>query len=389
MFAGQNQSLTFLPENGLNVLIRGEVSVFESYGQYQLYVKHMVPDGLGALHLAFEQLKERLNKRGYFSDDHKQPLPPYPKHIGIITSPTGAAIRDILTTLKRRYPIVSTTVYPVLVQGKAAAESIAAALRQANEQNICDVLIVGRGGGSIEELWSFNEANVAEAIFESKIPVISAVGHETDVTISDFVADVRAPTPTAAAEMAVPSGNELHSKLNAYQRQFTQFVQMRLADERDRLKRYKRSYALRYPEQLAIQKEQELDKMTERLDRSVSFLFQHKKERLHYASSRLLMQHPDRYIRAYKKELQHIQNRNQTAFTYILSKKTVELDSMLEKLLLLNPLEIMKRGYAIPYNETGAIIRTIDGMRKGASVSVQLSDGRLNCRVESVEEESL
>lgn len=195
MFAGNNRFLKFKPENGMNVLIKGEISVYEAYGQYQLYINQMEPDGIGSLYLAFEQLKEKLQKKGYFDPSIKKNIPLYPEHIGVITSPTGAAIRDIITTLRRRYPIVKITVIPVLVQGPNSPYSIKLAIEKANEIGGFDTLIVGRGGGSIEELWSFNEEIVAEAIYRSKIPIISAVGHETDVTISDFVADLRAPTP--------------------------------------------------------------------------------------------------------------------------------------------------------------------------------------------------
>lgn len=201
MFAGNNRFLKFKPENGMKVLVRGEVSVFEATGQYQLYIQQMEPDGLGSLYLAFEQLKERLRTKGYFDEQYKKKIPTIPHHIGVITSPTGAAVRDIITTIKRRYPVAQVTVLPVLVQGVNAASSITKAIYKANDMGEFDVIILGRGGGSIEELWSFNEESVAEAIFHSKIPIISAVGHETDVTISDYVADLRAPTPTGAVSL--------------------------------------------------------------------------------------------------------------------------------------------------------------------------------------------
>src|SRR5690606_2508105 len=213
MFAQAARSLKFIPENGMNVLLNGEVSVYEPSGQYQIYVKSMEPDGIGALYVAFEQLKERLEKEGLFRKDRKQPIPPYPKTVGVVTSPTGAAIRDIITTIQRRYPIARIIIYPALVQGTQAAPSVANMIRIANERKEADVLIVGRGGGSIEELWAFNEEVVARAIYESDIPIISAVGHETDTTIADFVADLRAPTPTGAAEMAVPNWTELLERI--------------------------------------------------------------------------------------------------------------------------------------------------------------------------------
>ncbi|WP_069188398.1 exodeoxyribonuclease VII large subunit, partial [Paenibacillus sp. GM2] len=203
MFASHNQRLPFIPKEGARVIARGNVSVYERDGQYQFYATHMQPDGIGSLYLAFEQLKGKLEAEGLFAPERKRPIPRYPHVIGVITSPTGAAVRDIITTLARRYPQAAVVLYPVLVQGKAAAPSIVKAIRRLNQMGEADVLIVGRGGGSLEELWAFNEEQVARAIYQSEIPVISAVGHETDFTIADFVSDLRAATPTAAAELAV------------------------------------------------------------------------------------------------------------------------------------------------------------------------------------------
>src|SRR5690554_2870195 len=216
MFRSNASKLKFRPEDGMQVYIRGDVNVYEASGSYQLYVTTMEPDGIGGLFIAFNQLKERLLKEGLFNPAFKQPIPKFPKTVGVLTATTGAAIRDICTTIKRRYPLAEVLIYPTLVQGAAAAPNIAENIRLANNQQLCDVLIVGRGGGSIEDLWAFNEEIVARAIFESQIPIISAVGHETDTTISDFVADLRAPTPTAAAELAVPSKAELIDRLLGY-----------------------------------------------------------------------------------------------------------------------------------------------------------------------------
>ncbi|MGV2805341.1 exodeoxyribonuclease VII large subunit, partial [Clostridium perfringens] len=203
MFATHNQRLPFIPKEGSRVIARGNVSVYERDGQYQFYAVQMQPDGIGSLYLAYEQLKSKLEEEGLFAAERKRPLPRYPKTIGVITSPTGAAVRDIMITIRRRYPQARAILYPVLVQGKGAAPSIVKAIRTMNDMAEADVLIVGRGGGSLEELWAFNEEIVARAIYQSNIPVISAVGHETDFTIADFVADLRAATPTAAAELAV------------------------------------------------------------------------------------------------------------------------------------------------------------------------------------------
>ncbi|MEN1970134.1 exodeoxyribonuclease VII large subunit [Lentibacillus sp. N15] len=387
MFAGNNRWLKFRPENGMKVLIKGEIGVFEPYGQYQLYIQQMEPDGIGALYLAFEQLKEKLHKQGYFDQDLKKALPKYPKHIGVITSPTGAAVRDIITTIKRRYPIVETTVIPVLVQGKNAAESIRRAIEYANEQATCDVLIVGRGGGSIEELWSFNEEVVAQAIFNSSIPIISAVGHETDTTISDFIADLRAPTPTGAAELAVPAQLELIDKIQGFTRSLTKAMQQHLSQADLHLNRLKAAYAFRYPQQLVVQKEQELDKQVERLDKALDHIVIDKQRSLQLINQRLASQHPRTQLVQLEKELKQLTKQHTTVMKQILERKSAEFTNIIEKLALLNPLETMKRGYAIPYTSNGQIIRKATAVNINDSISVRLADGLLACNVTNIEEE--
>lgn len=387
MFAGQNRNLTFMPENGMNVLVRGEVNVFESYGQYQLYIKEMEPDGIGALYLAFEQLKERLEKKGYFSKEHKKPLPAIPRHIGVITSPTGAAVRDIITTIRRRFPIVPATVMPVLVQGPEAAKSIKAAIEKANELGLFDVLIVGRGGGSIEELWSFNEEMVAEAIFNSDIPVISAVGHETDTTISDFVADLRAPTPTGAAELAVPSMLELLERTRISEQRLQQAIRTLIDREVRHLARLRTSYAFRYPEQLINQKEQQLDKAAERMNRAFANILSQKKEQLNSMKSRMLLQHPERQIAIGRTELRNRQRQLQRAMERQVEKKGQLVAGVVDKLVLLNPLEVMKRGFSIPFTSQQEVIRSVSDLRGGEQISLRLADGTAQCQVLAVEKE--
>ncbi|GAA0602746.1 exodeoxyribonuclease VII large subunit [Virgibacillus siamensis] len=388
MFAGNNRRLKFTPENGMNVLIKGEIGVFEPYGQYQLYIQQMEPDGIGSLYLAFEQLKEKLNKLGYFHKDRKREIPKYPKKIGIITSPTGAAVRDIITTLRRRYPIAATTVIPVLVQGTASPESIRKAIDRANNLGNYDVLIVGRGGGSIEELWSFNEEIVADAIYRSAIPVISAVGHETDVTISDYVADLRAPTPTGAAELAVPSQLELSEKIIGMERSLTRIMHEQLSGSSQMLNRLKQSYAFRYPEQLVTQKEQELDKHVDRLDKVQKSQYERKKEAYTSLKIRLSAQHPSvQYERAVKEMNQLVKHMNQF-MNQILEQKTARLTSAIEKLTLLNPLETMKRGYAIPYSSSGNIMKSVKQINKDDQIAVRFSDGTADCHVLGVKEDN-
>lgn len=386
MFAGNNRKLKFIPENGMNVLIRGEVGVFEPYGQYQLYIQQMEPDGLGSLHLAFEQLKEKLATKGYFDLIHKKKLPAFPKHIGIITSATGAAVRDIITTIKRRYPIAHLTIIPAQVQGDLAPQSLINAIDIANEKAIFDVLIIGRGGGSIEELWSFNDENVAMAIFHSKIPVITAIGHETDQTISDFVSDVRAPTPTGAAEVAVPSQFELLDKISSIRRSLNNMMQLKIGNSQDHFNRLKQSYAFRYPDNLIKQKEQELDKYAERVENGLFQLLDTNKEKFIHIQKRFVSQDPQEKIKQSYAQLSDVTKQMNQWMGQVTNNKKRELSLMIEKLTLLNPLEIMKRGFAIPYTASGKIISSSDQVQKNDLMKVQLSDGEIDCQVLNVKE---
>lgn len=387
MFAGNNRSLKFTPENGMKVLITGNIGVFEPYGQYQLYIQRMEPDGIGALYLAFEQLKDKLATQGYFDESHKKEIPAFPQHIGVVTSPTGAAVRDIITTIKRRFPIVDVTVIPVLVQGMYATDSIVNGIEVANSRSDIDLLIVGRGGGSIEDLWGFNEEKVAMAIFQSAIPIISGIGHETDTTISDFVSDVRAPTPTGAAELAVPSQIELKEKLLKLDRSLTRSITTMLSTSSQQLKRINQSYAFRYPEQLINQKEQELDKQVERLNKALQLSIKNKGERLEYTKKRLISQHPERQIKSMNSHINQLQKQLQNRMEQITEQKTNKIVNVIDKLSLLNPLEIMKRGYAIPYDEMGNIIKSGTQTNKDDRIQVKLLNEILACRVEDIRED--
>ncbi|MFG6114387.1 exodeoxyribonuclease VII large subunit [Halobacillus sp. MO56] len=387
MFAGNNRFLKFIPENGMNVLVRGEVGVYEPMGQYQLYIHEMEPDGIGALYLAFEQLKEKLEKEGLFSPAEKKPLPAYPSHIGIITSPTGAAIRDVMTTIERRYPLVKRTVLPVLVQGERAKDSIVKAIEYANRVGNFDVLIVGRGGGSIEDLWSFNEETVARAIAASKIPVISAVGHETDYTISDFVADVRAATPTGAAELAVPSQIELNQRITVLTQRLQRALQSEQTAAWKRLDRLQRSYAFKYPALLMRQKEQELDRLLDSLNKRVESHKKQKLDQVKHLQTRLQQQHPERQIKQTGERLEVLGQRLTRDFRIQIREKEKQFDNVLEKLSLLNPLEIMKRGYAIPFNESGDVIKSVESVQPGEAIQVKLQNGSLDCQVWGIEED--
>ncbi|WLV23525.1 exodeoxyribonuclease VII large subunit [Aciduricibacillus chroicocephali] len=387
MFAGNNKNLAFMPENGMNVLVRGEVNVFESYGQYQLYIKEMEPDGIGALYMAFEQLKEKLEKKGMFEARYKKPIPSIPNRIGVITSPTGAAVRDILTTISRRFPLVETVVLPVLVQGPNAPESIVQAIEKANDLGSFDVLIVGRGGGSIEELWSFNEEAVAEAIFNSRIPIISAVGHETDTTISDFVADLRAPTPTGAAELAVPSRIELMERSGELGRRLQRALGNLHTENSKMLKRLMASYAFRYPEQLITQKDQQLDAAVDRLALAFKNKLDKSRNDLRQIDVRLMQQHPERQLQSAESDRKALAKDLRQAMQRLMDKKQSELGLQIEKLSLLNPLEIMKRGFSVPYGADGEIIRSVRQVEQGERISVKLADGQAECQVLETKED--
>lgn len=265
MWAGRNRGLRFLPQDGMQILAYGQVTVYEKRGQYQFDVADMQPAGVGALQMAFEQLKRRLQAEGLFDEAHKKPLPPFPNTVGIVTSPTGAAIRDVVSILRRRWPAIKIILRPVRVQGEGAAAEIAQAIAEFNEYREVDVLVIGRGGGSLEDLWAFNEESVARAIYASSIPVVSAVGHEIDFSISDFVADMRAATPSAAAELVVPEATEVNRQLQFLGHKLLLHLQRFVQIQRERLSRFASSYGLRQPIDQVRQRSQQLDDLQRRM----------------------------------------------------------------------------------------------------------------------------
>lgn len=381
MFARDNRNVKFQPENGMQVLIRGDLSVYEQSGQYQIYVKEMKPDGVGELFLAFEQLKEKLTSEGLFSQEYKKPLPKYPKTVGVITSPTGAAIRDIVSTIKRRYPIANILLLPALVQGDQAAPSIAKAISKANSMGDIDVLIVGRGGGSIEELWAFNEELVAREIFASRIPIISAVGHETDFTIADFVADLRAPTPTAAAELAVPHIDDLVERILNRKTRMLRAMKERITAQKIRLNRINKSYAFRYPHKLYEQKLEQLDRRTEQLVRSSKKMLELKTMQHQNIHRRLKRNAPDKKIQEANLMQQRLKKSLSRSMQLIYTKKQTEFVHQLAKLEALSPLKIMERGYSLVFSEEQKLISKISQVTPEEDISVRLSDGSIQCKV--------
>jgi exodeoxyribonuclease VII large subunit len=386
MFSSQSRSMKFSPENGMKVIVKGDITVYEPGGQYQIYIKEMQPDGIGELFLAYEQLKQRLELEGLFASENKKLIPLYPKTVGVITSPTGAAIRDIITTIKRRFPIVNILVFPALVQGDNAAQSIAGAIEKANQMTGIDVLIVGRGGGSIEELWAFNEELVARAIFNSNIPIISAVGHETDFTIADFVADLRAPTPTGAAELAVPHIEELMERVLQRKTRLLRAMNEKFRFDKERLNRAKKSYAFRYPHRLYEQKLEQVDKLTELLVRGASRLTLLKRGQQENLNKRLLRNHPSEALGEAKNRFVRSQKDIHRVMKQILLKKQTEFDSCLSTLQALSPLKIMERGYSLVYKDENRLVKSITQIKMNESVQIQLTDGNLFCKVETIKE---
>jgi exodeoxyribonuclease VII large subunit len=386
MFRSSASTLKFRPENGMNVLITGDVSVYEASGQYQLYVQTMEPDGIGALYLAFEQLKERLEKEGLFNEKWKSPLPKFPDRVGVVTAQTGAAIQDICTTIGRRYPLAETILFPAVVQGSGAAPSIVSAIEQANRHGSIDVLIVGRGGGSIEDLWAFNEEEVARAIFSSRIPIISAVGHETDTTIADFVSDRRAPTPTAAAELAVPAQDELVERLLERKRSLYRSLSQKIATEQKRLERLQSSYPLQFPERLYRPFTERLVTVEERLLRSGQDITNRDKLALERLTNMLSTYSPMKQIIENKREVLGFSDRLTRTIQHDYRVHANRFSSTVRMLNALNPLTVMERGYSIVYQE-GTIINKVESLQTGMDIELQLQDGSAIATINSISRE--
>ncbi len=339
MFRGANQNLQFRPEDGMKVLARGRVTVYEPGGSYQLYIEELVLDGLGELYAAFNQLKEKLRAEGLFDEEHKKPIPEYPKRVGVITSDTGAAVRDIINVIKRRFRYADIILYPSKVQGEGAAENVCRGIEYFNETKSVDVIIAGRGGGSIEDLWAFNEEITARAIFASEIPIISAVGHEIDFTIADFVADLRAPTPSAAAELAVPSKEEIEDKLSA---------------GKTRMK----------------------NALLQALRRREDMLLYSKKM---LSGDRFLSNIENMMIMLDSKSQYMIKNTEN-----ILSGKERELAVNAAKLDSLSPLSVLARGYGIVTDYKDKVIKSAMELDKGVKVGIRFADGSVKARIEEV-----
>ncbi|WP_026045641.1 exodeoxyribonuclease VII large subunit [Paenisporosarcina sp. TG-14] len=383
MFAAQARNLKFKPESGMNVLLQGDVNVYEGSGQYQLYAQVMQPDGIGELFVAFEQLKEKLAKEGLFHPSRKKQIPKFPQTIGVITASTGAAIRDIVTTLSRRYPLAEVIIFPTLVQGIGAAPSIVKALKRANAYSELDVCIVGRGGGSIEDLWAFNEEIVAREIANSSVPIISAIGHETDTTIADFVSDLRAPTPTAAAELAVPNQLELLQHVTNRKSQILSIVSATLSQERKRLTRVKSAYPLAYPDRLYRPFVEKLTRATEQLEKSGRTLLQQKQQRLDQQTMRLTLQNPQKSVQQHLKDIDVYQQRLHVATQKNIQAKGRSFSALIQLLEALNPLKIMDRGYSITY-QNDQVVKSIEELDLKKQLHIKLPDGVVLASIDSI-----
>lgn len=383
MFRSRSNTLQFKPENGMNVLITGDVTVFETAGSYQLYVQTMEPDGIGALYLAFEQLKKKLQQEGLFEERFKQPIPQVPQRIGLITAESGAALRDMYSTINRRFPMAEMYLFPALVQGRTAVPSIVKAIEQANEMANVDVLIVGRGGGSIEDLWAFNEEDVARAIFSSRIPIISAVGHETDTTIADFVSDLRAPTPTAAAEMAVPDQLQLFQHLKNQQRSIYLAVQTLIKQLNKRLETAQAAYPLQYPERLYRPFIEKLDNLEDRLQRSSEAVVQGKRMNFDRLYAGFQYYTPIRRIQLEQQQTKQLEMRLSRAAEHTIKQRQQQFVALMRMMQALNPLQVMERGFSIGYKDH-EVIKSINDVASGDQVTLQLADGSISTIVEGI-----
>ncbi|PIC66908.1 exodeoxyribonuclease VII large subunit [Sporosarcina sp. P21c] len=383
MFRSRSNTLQFKPENGMNVLITGDVTVFETAGSYQLYVQTMEPDGIGALYLAFEQLKKKLQQEGLFEERFKQSIPQVPQRIGLITAESGAALRDMYSTINRRFPMAEMYLFPALVQGRTAVPSIVKAIEQANHMANVDVLIVGRGGGSIEDLWAFNEEDVARAIFSSRIPIISAVGHETDTTIADFVADLRAPTPTAAAEMAVPDQLQLFQHLKNQQRSIYLAVQTVIKQLNKRLETAQAAYPLQYPERLYRPFIEKLDNLEDRLQRSSEAVVQGKRMNYDRLFAGFQYYTPIRRIQLEQQQTKQLEMRLNRAAEHTIQQRQQHFVALMRMMQALNPLQVMERGFSIGY-KNHEVIKSIKDVANGDHVTLQLADGSISTIVEEI-----
>ena len=360
MFMNNALKLTFNPEDGMNVLVEGRISAYPAQGSYQIYIDKMEPDGLGALYIEYEKLKKKLAKEGLFNQEYKKTIPKYPEKIGVITASTGAAIRDIMSTIRRRYPLCEAILFPSLVQGTDAAPNIVKQIKRADSYGV-DIIIVGRGGGSIEDLWAFNEEIVARAIFECQTPIISAVGHEIDWTIADFVADLRAPTPTGAAEMAVPMVIDINNMIDNYKIRLNKFIKNMVNTKFISLRNFKNSFVLKSPMSMYEIKEQKLDSLMETLNKDMKNLLNKKDNDFKTLRMSYILQNP---------------------MNLIFDKKN-KYELILNTLKLVNPLGILEKGYSL-VSVNDELVKTSKSVKKDDELKIKLYEGEIKAVVKEV-----
>ena len=385
MFRMQNQSLDFELRDGMQILARAKVGLYKQRGEFQLIVEYAEESGEGLLRQRFELLKQTLQKEGLFDEFHKKPLPKMPKTIGLVTSPKGAAVQDIIKTIKRRYSIVRVIVYPTLVQGNEATKKIASAIDIANQRDECDVIIIARGGGSLEDLWCFNEELVARSIFHSKIPIISGIGHETDFTITDLVADLRAATPTAAAEIALPTTSEIVDRLNRYIFDITQLIDYKVNHFRHQLKSASLRMQASHPQSKLQFNMQKLDLINEKMQKLPMMQVSDLKNIFKISFSKLLASNPKINIEAERQNLEMKNMALSNAIIGLIESKRNRFSVMTAQLEGASPLQSLSRGYALVTNEDGRNIKSVKKIKTGASVKTKLSDGSFISRVEKID----
>lgn len=387
MFYSSAVSLNFAPEDGMNVLVEGRISCYPAQGTYQIYVDKMEPDGLGNLYIEFEKLKKKLAMEGLFSEERKKPIPKIPKRVGIITAPTGAAIRDIISTIKRRFPICETILFPALVQGRDAAPDIVKQIKEADSGKYdIDVLIVGRGGGSIEDLWAFNEEIVARAISEARVPIISAVGHEIDFTIADFVADLRAPTPTGAAEMAVPTVSEINNMLNSYQIRMNEAVQNKIHQSKIKLEHLTSSYILKNPLSLYELKEQKLDTYIDVLNNFIHKKLDNYDLILNNLKNSYTLKNPFNLFEGKKERLLYQEKTLYHNIKNIILKNDHEYKLLVNTLKLVNPLGILEKGYSL-VTKDDEVIKDSNDLKINDTIHIKLFKGDVTASVLNIKNE--
>lgn len=385
MFKGSNRRVRLstgaTPSNGQQVLVRAKVSLYEPRGDFQLIIEHMEDAGAGLLRQQYEQLKNKLNALGLFDLAHKKQLPKHINCVGIVTSPTGAAVKDILTVLKRRNPNIKAIIYPALVQGEYAQGDICHAIETANRRNECDVLIIGRGGGSLEDLWPFNEESVVQAIYKSVLPVISAVGHEVDTTLSDYVADLRAPTPSAAAELVSSDSVELLNNLAMFKQRLIKAQQGKLALLANESKYFQHRLSQVHPEQQLQLQQQKADELSLRLKQAMKRNIVQIQSKPIQLKQRLLQQSPEKNIQLQQTQLSQNKRRITQAMQSALQYKSEHFVNLIEQLQLVSPLATIARGYSVTRNSNNEVITKVQQLSNNEQISVQLTDGRINARV--------